>query len=579
LGAALRGGPFACAVAWRGYGWAMSGNAAIYLDPEAYRTDGPFLMGRHSAGESFLKGFLRYGAVDRFRLWNIARAPRPDLERLIADLAEPAHPLSWIDGIARGELEDPGVVQLTGPFVGREAWQRLPFGHRRYALCGLTHTTSSAEIQADLGQLLLGPVEPFDGLVCTSTAVRDAVEAQLAGFREYFAWLFGPRQVPEVQRATIPLGLNTEDFCRSEAHRKAWRDRLGIEDDETVALYVGRFSLLGKMNPGVMALALERAAQETGRKLAWVLSGWAEDEAGAEARFHAPARALCPSVRYVVVDGRPADTRFSIWSVADFFISLSDNVQETFGLTPVEAMAAGLPSVVSDWNGYRDTVRDNVDGFRVPTLTPGPGAGADLAHRYADGRIDYSYYVGAASQFTAVDIRRAAEAVSVFVRHPRIAREMGEAAQARARSEFDWAAIIPRYQALWAELDARRRSSDSRPRPEAARFNPWRMDPFRVFAGYATSHLQPGTLVAASPGMTSAQAIERLANPLAAFYTASFPTPDEIDEIFALLDLGPLAVADLLARFPAARRFHLERALIWMAKFDVLILNDAPPPA
>jgi hypothetical protein len=100
-----------------------------------------------------------------------------------------------------------------------------------------------------------------------------------------------------------------------------------------------------------------------------------------------------------------------------------------------------------------------------------------------------------------------------------------------------------------------------------------------VFAGYATSHLQPGTLVAASPGMTSAQAIERLANPLAAFYTASFPTPDEIDEIFALLDLGPLAVADLLARFPAARRFHLERALIWMAKFDVLILNDAPPPA
>jgi glycosyltransferase involved in cell wall biosynthesis len=370
-----------CAVAWRGYGWAMSGNAAIYLDPEAYRTDGPFLMGRHSAGESFLKGFLRHGSVERFRLWNFARAPHQDLERLIQGLTPTTQPLSWIDGIARGELEDPGVVQLTGPFIAREAWQRLPFGHRRYALCGITHTTSSAEIQADLGQLMIGPVEPFDALICTSTAVRDAVEAQLAGVREYFAWLYGARQVPELQRVTVPLGLNVADFRRSDADRKAWRERLGIGNDETVALYVGRFSLLGKMNPGVMALALERAAQDTGRKLVWVLSGWEEDEAGAEERFHAPARALCPSVRYLVIDGRPPDTRFSIWSVADFFISLSDNVQETFGLTPVEAMAAGLPSVVSDWNGYRDTVRDNVDGFRVPTLTPGPGAGAHLAHR------------------------------------------------------------------------------------------------------------------------------------------------------------------------------------------------------
>ena len=288
----------------------MSGNAAIYLDPEAYRTDAPWLMGRHSAGESFLRGFLRHGAVDRFRLWNIGRHPRDQLESLLRALHPPADGFTWVDGIARGELSDPGVVQLTGPFVGREAWQRQPFGHARYALCGLTHTTSSAEIQADLGQLLLGPVESHDALICTSTAVRDAVESQLAGFRDYLAWQFGPRQRPEPQRATIPLGVNVDDFRRSDAARADWRARLGIAEDEVVALYVGRFSVLGKMNPGVMALALEQAARDTGRKLVWVLSGWAEDEAAADAHYHAPARALCPSVRYLVVDGRPADVRF-----------------------------------------------------------------------------------------------------------------------------------------------------------------------------------------------------------------------------------------------------------------------------
>ena len=52
--------------------------------------------------------------------------------------------------------------------------------------------------------------------------------------------------------------------------------------------------------------------------------------------------------------------------------SLSDNMQETFGLTPIEAMAAGLPSVVSDWDGYRDTVQHREHGFRIPTLAPPP---------------------------------------------------------------------------------------------------------------------------------------------------------------------------------------------------------------
>ncbi|MBI3542646.1 MAG: glycosyltransferase, partial [Deltaproteobacteria bacterium] len=62
------------------------------------------------------------------------------------------------------------------------------------------------------------------------------------------------------------------------------------------------------------------------------------------------------------------DLHRAVWQAADIFCSLADNVQETFGLTPLEAMAAGLPQVVSDWNGYRDTVRHGVDGFRVPAF-------------------------------------------------------------------------------------------------------------------------------------------------------------------------------------------------------------------
>jgi glycosyltransferase involved in cell wall biosynthesis len=78
---------------------------------------------------------------------------------------------------------------------------------------------------------------------------------------------------------------------------------------------------------------------------------------------------------------------------ADLFISLADNIQETFGLTPVEAMAAELPVLVTDWDGYRETVRDGMDGFRIPTWMPPPTFGQDLAVGYALGLLSYDQYV------------------------------------------------------------------------------------------------------------------------------------------------------------------------------------------
>ena len=41
-------------------------SAAIYYTPEAYSTNGPKLMGRNSAGESFLRGYLKHSRADSF---------------------------------------------------------------------------------------------------------------------------------------------------------------------------------------------------------------------------------------------------------------------------------------------------------------------------------------------------------------------------------------------------------------------------------------------------------------------------------------------------------------------------------
>jgi glycosyltransferase involved in cell wall biosynthesis len=140
------------------------------------------------------------------------------------------------------------------------------------------------------------------------------------------------------------------------------------------------------------------------------------------------------------------------------FTSLVDNFQETFGLSPIEAMAAGLPSVISDWNGYRDTIRDGIDGFRVPTLSMPSGSGGDIADRYDWGIDSYDFYTFHTSQLVSVDTDATVEAYRKLISNRELRLKMGRAARQRALAHFDWLVIRDRYVALWEELNERRRA-------------------------------------------------------------------------------------------------------------------------
>jgi len=546
-------------------------NAAIYFHPDGFDTSANRLLGRHSAGESFLRGLFRHADVDRFHLWNVTGAHQARLDALVGRIGPPGHPLRWIPQSGRGELGDPGVLHLPTPSLPAEAWKRLHHGARRYAITGITHTTASANVMGILPNLLVAPLEDYDALICTSSAVRTAVDTQIGLMREYMTQAYGPRRRPEVRRVTIPLGVNSADFGTRADARAAWRERLDIPADAIVALYVGRFHVKAKMNPALMAVALERAAARTGRKIYWVNSGWAENETAAEV-YHTETRKLCPSIEYRQVDGRQPHVRFSIWSVADLFISFSDNIQETFGLTPVEAMAAGLPSVVSDWDGYKDTVRDGLDGFRVPTLSARPGLGGDLAYFYSNDWLTYDNYIGAVGQHTAVDLRKAEEALAALISDDDLRRRMGAEAQAQARRVFDWSAIIPQYQALWAEQDARRRAAPAAP----PYVNPFSPDPMALFANYPTRHLGRDDLVSLVVGMTGPAAQARLDAPLASYSRVNRPTQAEVQLVVAHLAAnGPTPVAVLRELVPPDRRNFLERGLVWLARHDVVEVSPA----
>ena len=111
-----------------------------------------------------------------------------------------------------------------------------------------------------------------------------------------------------------------------------------------------------------MLAALGRAARSLPRRLHLISRRGLVAAPTEEAIWREQAAAFCPEVRLHLLNGRDEAVRREIRSAADMFTLLADNVQESFGLAPVEAMAAGLPVIATDWDGFRDTVRSEWTG-------------------------------------------------------------------------------------------------------------------------------------------------------------------------------------------------------------------------
>lgn len=468
---------------------------AVRYVPAAFARERTRLMGLQSANHGLLAALLRSPGS---RVW--LQVTDPDHA---SDFRARFEPLAVAGVIGPGEvgrLADVGALFLPGPALADAAWERRRRGNRAWSLIGLTHTISTHRVMDAVGDLLIAPVQPWDALVCTSSAVRRVVEGLLDRQAAYLAERNGAAPRQPVTLPVIPLGVDCGALPAPDAtaRRGRLRDAAGIPQDAVVALYLGRLSYHSKAHPTPMYRAVARAAAIAGRPLVLVQAGWFYNDAVADG-FRAAAAAAAPETRVVTVDARDPETRLDAWSAADLFVSLTDNIQESFGLTPIEAMAAGLPVVASDWDGYSDTVVDGETGFLVPTRLPPAGAGVALAERYATGLDDHETHIGLAAMATAVDVEATARAIARLAADPDLRRRMGAAGRERARRVFDWPVVLAQHAALRETLAERRAAAAGEVAPLRAGQPavPLRDDPFAVFRPFATAALPAAPSVAA----------------------------------------------------------------------------------
>ncbi|SDP33564.1 Glycosyltransferase involved in cell wall bisynthesis [Ralstonia sp. 25mfcol4.1] len=219
---------------------------------------------------------------------------------------------------------------------------------------------------------------------------------------------------------TVPCGFDDEEFAPVE--RAQARATLGWDGGEFTVLQLGRLVPRKGIDNVIRAIGYLRHTLGMRARL-YVVGGNAESPSVAATpeigrlQQVADEAGVADSVTFVGRRGREQLRLF--YGASDVFVTTP--WYEPFGITPVEAMACGVPVVGANVGGIRSTVLDGETGFLVPPNAPEP-----LAERLAQLCAD-----------------------------PALMQRMGEAGRQRAQALFTWAGVARQMEQVYARLAIR----------------------------------------------------------------------------------------------------------------------------
>jgi glycosyltransferase involved in cell wall biosynthesis len=529
-----------------------------------FESSGTLRLGRLVANATFLEALLRHGPFDRHEIFCPTEAERARVADLVRALPDGDALLKRCD--LRHQLELPArmreapwdVMHFGGwsRYLPALAWLRASLSPRNFPLTGTIHSLDAPSMAGGVRRLLASPIGPADSVFCTSRDGREAFRRQLEQVtkRENLPW--------NGRLELVPLGVDERYFRPPD--RDQARRRLGIPSSAQVVLWIGRLSASSKADLHPLLYQWRSLAAEDGNRLL-VLAGGASEGDLRSLSETAAELGLARSVR-ILPDIDDA-TKLDLLGASDVFVSPVDNHQETFGISVVEAMAAGLPVVASDWDGYKDLVEQGVSGIRLPVDWAPPPPDALLLREILEPGVAQLL----SAQGVVVDPAAMRDGLRTLLLEPSRARAMGLAGRERAWSLFAWPAVIARCTEAWVALSAAARESRV---PRAGEADTEILDPAGIFGHFGT-RAPSGGLQGRVGLSTLGQEILQGKVPMPATFTDLLPTSDgKLLTVLVLgLRQGPKDIVEHLAectRLSGRDPSEAAWLLSWLLKYGVL---------
>jgi D-inositol-3-phosphate glycosyltransferase len=430
----------------------MKGSAIVLdsvpIDVEALKERAPNSAGIEGTSvyqAEFVRSLLRFGTQDSLYFLNAGTVSESSVAKEFTSWkGNTAVHVLRPGTIASLELPPKVLFFTGGPDISRFAPLRRYLCRPQSPIAGITHSLNGHTLPLALSMLLTEGHAPFDALICTTRSAQSVVRAYLASMSDRLGLGNSPSLHFDIRLPIIPLGINSDaskTWRRDEA-----RARFGFADDRVVILYLGRLSTLTKTDLRPLLRVFAEFRKHWTKETLLIL-------AGDDSRYHlresleSIAAGLGCAEHLLVKPDLSRDEKFALLAAADLFIAPSDNIQETFGIGVAEAMAAGLPVVAADWDGYRDLVDHGETGLLIPTYYIGANSDVD-----AYCAISPVLAERLLAQTTVIDCAELGKALTALVENLELRRRFGSRAKEVARLRFDWRVVIGAYEDLWQEL-------------------------------------------------------------------------------------------------------------------------------
>jgi glycosyltransferase involved in cell wall biosynthesis len=404
------------------------------------------LLGAYVAMEAFARGLLKYGHFDEYH----AYYDDEFLRGLLEDEAKRAYfrfeklKVMRLKALVQNPDVSYRVLHFESFSPDEEVFFRnilsqknIPVTRRVYAIATVAHLMSFLE-----HCLLTDGGRPYDSIIVPSKPTREALLAYYADVSSFTSGRLCYKGRVDV----IPHGIHVEEF--ESRDKLGSREKFGIPPRATVLLSLARISWTSKMNYDRLLEFFSRLTQRTEAELLLVVTGTDSNNESQELLRLAKKLGIADKTK--LITNFADESKADILACADIFISLSDNLQESFGINLIEAMAMGLPVLCTDWDGYKDIVDEGVTGYRIPTVWKATECREDVLSSF---RNPYDHTaIHRASRDVRIDMDLLIARALELVRHEEVRRKMGQNGREKVERTYAIKSEISALEALWQEL-------------------------------------------------------------------------------------------------------------------------------